>query len=113
MRLEVSVRSVDAIDLLAVEGEIDFGTSERFGEALRTVVLDRAGEVLVDLRDVAFMDSTGIHHLVAAQRRLALQGRQFALVCAPGPVHDVLETTGLLEQLGVHRTRGDAESALS
>ena len=108
----MSLRSVGDIDLMAFEGEIDFGTSERFEKALGTVVLDRAGQVLVDLRDVGFMDSTGIHHLVAAQRRLTLQDRQFALLCAPGPVRDVFETAGLMEQLGVHDTRAEAESAL-
>ena len=63
------MRSVGEIDLLAFDGEIDFGTSERFETALGTVILDRAGHVLVDLRRVAFIDSTGIHHLVATQRR--------------------------------------------
>jgi anti-sigma B factor antagonist len=113
MPLEVSIRSVDGIDLLRAEGEIDFGTAERFDEALQTLVLDRVGEVLVDMRNVGFMDSTGIHHLIAAQRRLAVQGRQFVVVCAHGPVHDVFEATGLLEQLCVHETGGDGESALS
>jgi anti-anti-sigma factor len=113
VRLGVSIRSVDAIDVLALEGEIDFGTSDRFGEAIRTLVLDRAGEALIDLRRVGFMDSTGIHHLVVANKRLALQGRKLAVVCAPGPVYDILVTAGLIEELGVHETRADAEGALS
>jgi anti-anti-sigma factor len=113
MRLATGIRCVEGIDLLTLEGEIDFGTSEHFGDALQTLVLDRAGEVLVDLRRVGFMDSTGVHHLVAARRRLGLQGRQLAVVCAPGPVHDVFETVGLIEELDVHLTRAGAEGALS
>jgi anti-sigma B factor antagonist len=112
MRLAVNLSSVGEIDLLACDGEIDFGTSDCFETALGTVILDRAGQVLVDLRGVAFMDSTGIHHLVATQRRLTLQGRQFALLCAPGPVLDVFHTAGMLEQLGVHDSPAAAESAL-
>lgn len=68
MRLAVNVRSVGEIDLLAFDGEIDFGTSE---------------------------------------------GRQFALLCAPGPVHHVFQTAGMIEQLGVHDSPAEAESALS
>lgn len=113
MRLWTGIRSVDAIDLLTVEGEVDFGTSDAFGNALETLVLDRAGEVLIDLRRVGFMDSTGIHHLVATRRRLQSQGRQLAVVCAPGPVHDVLETVGLIDELDVHLTRSEAERSLS
>jgi anti-sigma B factor antagonist len=113
MRLAVSIRSVEEIDLLAVEGEIDFGTSDRFGSAISTLVLDRAGEVLVDLRRVGFMDSTGLHHLITAHRRLGRQGRKFALVCAPGPVYDVFVTAGLIDELAVHETRSGAERALS
>jgi anti-anti-sigma factor len=113
MRLSASIRSVDAIDVVAVFGEIDFGTSDRFADALATLVYDRVGDGLIDLRRVGFMDSTGIHHLLGTQRRLARQGRQVAVVCAPGPVYDVLETAGLLDELSVHETRMGAERSLS
>ena len=42
VRLAVNLSSVGEIDLLAFDGEIDFGTSERFETALGTVILDRA-----------------------------------------------------------------------
>jgi anti-sigma B factor antagonist len=113
MRLAAAIRSVDAIDILALEGEIDFGTSDRFGDLLQMLLYDRAGEVLVDMRRVAFMDSTGVRQLVATRRRLGLQGRHLAVVCAAGPVHDVFETAGLLQELDVHQTRPGAERALS
>jgi anti-anti-sigma factor len=113
MRLSATIRSVDAIDVVAVFGEIDFGTSDRFTDALATLVYDRVGDGLIDLRRVGFMDSTGIHHLLGTQRRLARQGRQLAVVCVPGPVYDVLETAGLLGELSVHETRTGAERSLS
>ena len=112
MRLAVNVSSVGEIDLLAVDGEIDFGTSERFETALGTVILDRAGEVLVDLRRVALMDSTGIHHLVAATAARPA-GAPVRAPVRPGPVHDVFQTAGMVEQLGVHDSPAEAERALS
>src|SRR3954447_658542 len=109
MRLSASIRSVDAIDVVALFGEIDFGTSDRFAAALATLVYDRLGGVLVDLRRVGFMDSTGIHPLPGTPRRPPRPRRQLAVVCAPGPVYDVLETAGLLAELSVHETRTGAE----
>ena len=44
----------------------------------------QTGPVVVDLSAVAFMDSTGVHVLVATLRRLEPQNRPLAIVCREG-----------------------------
>ena len=99
--------------LLAVSGEIDIATSPRLIAELNSAVTDNAGPLVVDLTDVAFMDSTGLALLIDAQRRLSGRGREFAVVCPPGPLMRVFETTDMVGRLGVHLDREGAVQAVS
>lgn len=87
--------------VLEVEGELDLLTAGRLnGEVDREVRCGR-GDVVVDLRGAAFVDSAGLHILLNAQRRLTRQGRDLAVICPDGPVRRVFELARLVETLGV------------
>ena len=100
---------------LAVRGEIDIATAPRLITALNDAVTDGDGDVplVVDLTEVAFMDSTGLALLIDTQRRLASRERGFAVICPPGPLLRVFETTDMVERLGVRSDRGAALRAFN
>jgi anti-anti-sigma factor len=52
-------------------------------------------EVVADLRDVTFLDSTGLHVLVLHHRHAAERGLRFSIIDGGAPVSRVLELTGL------------------
>ena len=81
--------------VLAVRGEIDMATAHRLRAALGRA--DGAREVRVDLREVEFMDSTGLSALVAAHQAL----ERLTIVCPSGPGRRALEVSGLLGVLDV------------
>ena len=83
---------------IAVAGEVDLATSRELEATLRERLA--AGPVLLDLRQVAFMDSTGIRLLSALLKDCAAHGWELG-VCdelQPG-VRQVLELTGMLALL--------------
>ncbi|PJG60775.1 STAS domain-containing protein [Aeromonas cavernicola] len=49
------------------------------------------GNVLADISDVHFIDSSGIGALVFLYKRLVMNGHQLVLVCGPGQPHDLLD----------------------
>ena len=61
----------------------------------RAVENEGVGAVVVDLGDVAFMDSTGLEVLLATRRRTELEGGSLTLVGPTPAVLRVLEVTGL------------------
>lgn len=63
--------------------------------------------VIIDLRDLEFIDSSGIGVLVRANQRATSSGRRFALVQGVGQVAQLLELTGLADQLTVVGAPGD------
>jgi len=88
--------------VIAVRGELDLATAPQLEEALVPRLQD-GGSVLLDLRPLEFMDSTGVRVIVAAHHAAQDGGGHLALArCAPdGPVARVLEISGLDTVLNV------------
>jgi anti-sigma B factor antagonist len=112
LRFETSVESRDgtSIAVVALEGELDLGVLDVLDEALDDHASGQ-GALVLDLSGLGFVDSAGIHALVAKREGLAEAGTASALVVAPGSnVERTLDMTGLLERLAAH---ADRESALA
>lgn len=94
----VEITSDERATVLTVTGELDLATSP----ALETQ-LERASSgpdlVILDLRGVSFMDSTGLSLLVKAQRRAQESHRQLAVVRGGAQVQRLLTLTGVAERL--------------
>lgn len=84
---------------LALSGELDIVSSS----SLEPVMAELAGSdvdlVMVDLRGIQFMDSTGLHLLLQAQQQAHELGRRFALVRGPEQVQRLFDLTGLTDTL--------------
>jgi anti-sigma B factor antagonist len=111
--LAVEQTSLDGVDFLMVEGEIDVATAPRLIAALNDAVTQAVRSVVIDLSSVGFMDSTGLALLINAHRRLTRQRKGFAVVCPAGPLWRVFELTDMLDTLRVCPDRASATAALA
>jgi anti-sigma B factor antagonist len=97
------------VAVLNVHGEVDIETAPALRAALLPVLEHQSGPVVIDLSEVSFMDSTGVHLLVDTSRRLEPQNRRLAIACREGgQVHRLLALVHLLDALTVHRSRESA-----
>ena len=64
---------------VAVRGELDILTVPRLDRALRRAESD-ADSIVLDLRELEFVDSSGAHLLLAANRRIREAGGQMTIV---------------------------------
>lgn len=87
--------------VLDIAGEIDVLTAPKLAVHLDELVRKRTGDAILDLSETVFIDSSGLHILLNAQRRLTRQSRKMAVVCKPGPVLRVIELARLSDTLGV------------
>lgn len=86
------------VTVVGVRGEVDLATASGLREALRPVLERHIGPVVLDLSEVAFLDSSGVHVLVETLERLSLANRQLAITCREGgQVRQVLGLVGLLD----------------
>jgi anti-anti-sigma factor len=75
---EVSARFEGECAVLVLEGEFDMGVRERAFAALEHAC--RAPVLVVDLRGLTFMDTTGVHLLLEARERCRASGRRLLVV---------------------------------
>jgi anti-sigma B factor antagonist len=97
----VESRSIGAATVLILTGELDLVSGPRLAEALRRVEDSDAELLVLDLRELEFMDSTGLHLLVKAQQMAERSGRRLALVRGGEQVQRLLSLTGLAELLTI------------
>ena len=79
-------------------GELDIAGAPRLEEELLSVERSDAAAIVVDLRGLEFIDSTGIRLLLMAAERSRANGR-FTLLRGPKQVHRVFEITDLVDRL--------------
>jgi len=80
--------------VLILGGELDLATAPVLQEKLDRAKRGR-GAVVIDLSGLRFIDASGLHMLVRAERQLRASGGQLVLVRGPRAVRRVFELTGL------------------
>jgi anti-anti-sigma factor len=106
-------------------GELDLATVGTLGAALGAAIagtlraalhgVERGGRLVLDLRGLSFMDSAGVHLLVALDRRAKREGFQLTLVAPAAPLDRAIQLCGLDQVLpfvapGEHDQPGLAKS---
>jgi len=87
---------------LAVVGDLDLSTVATLGQRARAALrLHRPGRLIVDLREVTFLDSTGIRLLLSLAHDAREGGYRLTLVRGGVEVQRALEITGTREQFHV------------
>ena len=91
----------DDRSVVVVSGELDLASVDDLQAALARPEA-QAGSLVFDLRDVTFIDSSGLSVIVASHQRMrAAQGRFAVVVSRPSAVHRLFELCGLTETLAI------------
>jgi anti-anti-sigma factor len=81
--------------LMRVHGELDFATVPELETAMTRLMSAGVGSVLLDLRELDFIDVAGLRLALRLEGLAQLNGVRFALVRGPVCVERVFELTGM------------------
>ncbi len=79
--------------VLALAGELDLESADVLEREVAALHADGRDRVVIDLRDVGFIDSTGLRVLIGLHRAAEHEGRLIGLVRGPHPVQRIFELT--------------------
>jgi anti-sigma B factor antagonist len=96
---QVEARRDGDAELITIRGELDLASGPQLQEALDRISPEETEVVIIDLRGLEFMDSTGLSIIVRAHQRLAAEGCELGLVRGSPQVQRLLELTGVAERL--------------
>jgi anti-sigma B factor antagonist len=80
-------------------GELDLATSPRLESEVERTVSSGAAQVVVDVSQVSFLDSTGLRMFLALHERAQTEGWVLTLAAPSEAVRSILEITGSSESL--------------
>ena len=99
-RCAVDVDSPGALRV-RVSGEVDMACANDLLGTIVSAEVPRGGKLILDLADVAFMDSSGISALVEAHRKRDAEGIAMTIVGTPPTVLKVFRISGVDSYLDV------------
>ncbi|HHY90277.1 MAG TPA: STAS domain-containing protein [Clostridiales bacterium] len=78
-----------------VEGEIDIYTAGKLKEALNRILDEKNVNLRVDLKELNYIDSTGLGVFIGILRRLKENGNDLIMINTKSNIRKLLKITGL------------------
>lgn len=99
------------VSVVEVAGEIDVYTAPKLREKLLEIVDAGQYHVVVDIRGVEFLDSTGLGVLVGGLKRVRQHDGSLRLVCTQERILKIFRITGLTKVFSIDQTVEEALQA--
>jgi anti-sigma B factor antagonist len=93
--MEITVRELNRVDLIIVDGRVDSSNATELGQALTESIEKGTVNLVVDLEKVDYMSSGGLRELVSALKQARKDGGDLRLCSLSDRVREVLELAGL------------------
>ncbi|OIO91976.1 MAG: hypothetical protein AUJ92_15260 [Armatimonadetes bacterium CG2_30_59_28] len=112
MNLTIKTRvHQEAVAVIEVAGELESANCDDLREEIAAQVSDARTLLIVDLREVSFIDSTGLGALVGGLKRTREKGGRLDIVCHQSRLLRILEISGLVRAFAIYETLEEALQA--
>ncbi len=109
MALTIASRQVDGVTVLDLSGRITLGEgSVQLRDAVRDLIGKGHKDILVNLEDVNYIDSSGLGELVSAYTTARNQSAKLKLLKLTKKVHDLLQLTKLYTVFDIYDDEASA-----
>ncbi len=104
--------SESGVPVIEVRGEINFDTAPELRDALARTISAGNYDLVVDLNQIDFLDSTGLGVLIGALRSVRAHHGSLRVVCEQTRFLKIFEITGLAKVFSIHASQEEALSRL-
>ncbi len=105
--MDIEFRDHGEHKIVEVSGEVDLYNVSELKKALFSVTDGSSPSVIVDMRNVNYMDSSGIGALVAGQKKMKAHTGKFALMNIHEDVLNILKLATLDKFFTIYETDDD------
>jgi anti-sigma B factor antagonist len=106
--MEVNVREMNNMKIIAIKGELDGKTAPEAQEKILPLAKSDA-TLIIDMSQVGYMSSAGLRMMLLIYRQIGASGGSVALVGLTEEVEETMELTGFLSYFD---TYDSVESAI-
>ena len=114
MSMKFKTRQVDGVTILDLSGRITLGEgSVTLRDAVKDALAKGSKSILLNLKDVDYIDSSGLGELVSAYTSVKNQGGELKLLHLTSKVQDLLQITKLYTVFDVRDDEAHAVSSFA
>jgi anti-sigma B factor antagonist len=108
----VHLDTIEDVPVARLDGDIDISNAQDLGDALAAAVPTRALGLVVDLTELDYLDSAGVHLLLELSGRLRTRRQELRAVApAEAPLRMVLDIAAVDQRVPLHERVADAVRA--
>lgn len=109
--MEISVRNNGQVTILDIHGEIDLYNTPEIEMASRKLMKDKKTQIVINLKEAPYIDSTGLGMLLNIQRELQKVSGALKLTGLSPGLKKIFEMTKLVTKFDVFESEDDAVKA--
>lgn len=110
---DLDIRDQQGVCYLQFSGSLDFETVGPLRERLKSEVSDQFDAIIVDLKAVEFLDSTGVGLFASLLKKAHSHNKEFAIVIQNGQPRSVFNLIGFDDLVTYYEDTQDALDALA
>lgn len=112
--MKISTRDAGDVTIIEPRGKIAIGAGDvALRDALNNAIQGQRSKILVDLKGVAKMDSSGLGELIAAHNSVTRAGGVIKLMHLPSKLYGVLGITQIVSVFDVFEDEAEALASFS
>lgn len=101
--MKATTRNVNDVQVISLQGKITIGAGDtQLRDVIQQALSDGKTKVLLDMREVTTIDSSGIGELVGSFTTVTNRGGKLKLLRLPPKVTDLLQVTQLITVFEVY-----------
>ena len=112
--MPINERKRNDVTILDLKGKITIGASEEaLRDAVHRVLDGGAQKIVLNLKDVTTIDSSGVGELVSSFTSAAKRGSKIKLTNLPPKINDILTITQLITVFDVYDSEDEAVASFA
>jgi anti-sigma B factor antagonist len=107
--MKASVRDVSGVQILDLKGKVTIGSGDvQLRDTIQSLVNSGKIQILVNMKEVTAIDSSGIGELVGCYTTVTNKGGKLKLVHLPPKISDILTVTQLITVFDIYEDESEA-----
>ena len=108
--MDIDIRDLGKHKIIAVVGDVDLYNVVELKQAIfRLLDAEDVQSLIIDMKNINYMDSSGIGALVAGQKKVKTKGGKFALMNMKEDILNILKLATLDQFFKIYENEGQIE----
>ena len=112
--MHITERAIEQVVIVDLNGRLTMGeASDRLKDKINSLIHQGRSQIALNMRDITYIDSSGLGQLIAAFATVKRQGGRLVLFSVGKNTHDLLSMTKLLTVFDTFDSEADAVQNLN